>query len=789
MAKSKQRKTSTKKPVKWFFVVVALATVSLAAFVMERMAMARTQARSEDAQSLVRGIAETVAAAVQQGNVLSDDHHSRLPELFADNDRVALRDLENSLAKPGEILRVRLLRPDELALDDKDWPPLSYGALDLLRRGARADTPPPAVVLGESDKPYIALAQRVVSKEGLSGHVLTALDLATVRDAIGAAGIPEGYVVLRQVEQGRPVRTIVEYGSQVQNGAEAPDAVAPTPGTAWEVAYWLPDVDGGDGALAGMLWPLAAVLALGALGFGLFSGRPVKRIPTTASANTGSSRRSAIVLDGGDSGPAAQSDVLPEPPSSMSEQQLNNGEVDAPVEISESIFRAYDVRGVVGETLTVDTVRLIGQAIASEAEARGQQTIVVGRDGRTSGVELTQALAEGILAAGKDVIDVGQVPTPVLYFATYHLNTGSGVMVTGSHNPPEYNGLKIMLGGDTLFGDDIAGLRQRVVTGDLVTGKGSSSELDIMPAYIRRVTEDVPIALGNPFKVVVDCGNGVAGAVAPKLIRALGHDVIELFCEVDGSFPNHHPDPSQPENLEDLIAAIAEHKADIGFAFDGDGDRIGVIDSTGEVLWPDRQMMLYARDVLSRNPGAEIVYDVKCSSRLTDVISQAGGVPVMWKTGHSFIKNKLKETGSPLAGEMSGHIFFKERWYGFDDALYSAARMLEILMNESRPPHQVFAELPDGFSTPEMRVDMREGQHTEFMRKLETGNCFPDGELVTIDGIRVNYADGWGLVRASNTTPSLVLRFEADTEVALERIKSKFRDVLLGLDSTLTLPM
>jgi phosphomannomutase/phosphoglucomutase len=376
----------------------------------------------------------------------------------------------------------------------------------------------------------------------------------------------------------------------------------------------------------------------------------------------------------------------------------------------------------------------------------------------------------------------------VLYFATYYLETGSGVMVTGSHNPPQYNGLKIMLGGDTLFGDDIQALRTRIGADDLHAGAGNLQSMDISADYIRRVSEDVPVALGNAFKVVIDCGNGVAGDFAPKLMRALGHDVVELYCEIDGNFPNHHPDPSQPENLADLIAAVKEHDADLGFAFDGDGDRLGMVDASGRIVWPDTQMMLFARDVLSRNAGAEIVFDVKCSSRLGKVIAKLGGKPVMYKTGHSFIKNKLKETGAPLAGEMSGHIFFKERWYGFDDALYAASRMLEILMGFKQKPTEVFSKLPAGVSTPELRVDMKEGENLSVMASLADTGQFADARVSTIDGVRVDWKDGWGLVRASNTTPSLVLRFEGDNEQALARIKETFRKLLLDKNPDLSLP-
>lgn len=451
-----------------------------------------------------------------------------------------------------------------------------------------------------------------------------------------------------------------------------------------------------------------------------------------------------------------------------------------------SIFRAYDIRGIVGETLTEAIVEDVGRAVASESLARDCPSIVVGRDGRLSGPALNAALVRGLCAAGGNVIDIGPVPTPVLYYATYALSVGSGVMITGSHNPPEYNGMKIMIDGETLFGPEIQKLARRVEQNDFTSGAGSLQSRDLVPTYIQRITSDVSLA--RPLKVVADCGNGAAGAVLPQLLKALGCEVIELFCEVDGHFPNHHPDPSQPKNLQDLIAAVAEHHADVGLAFDGDGDRLGVIDGNGKIIWPDRQMMLYAQDIVQRHPGALILYDVKCSRHLTRAIRDAGGEPLMWKTGHSFMKAKLKESGALLAGEMSGHVFFKERWYGFDDALYTAARLLEILARDPRPCAEIFAQLPDAVSTPELQVFMGEGENFEFMRQFAAQAQFADAQVTTIDGVRADFADGWGLVRPSNTTPSLVLRFEADDEAALARIQEAFRAQMTALRGDLTLP-
>ncbi|MEQ9545397.1 MAG: phosphomannomutase/phosphoglucomutase [Marinobacter sp.] len=479
------------------------------------------------------------------------------------------------------------------------------------------------------------------------------------------------------------------------------------------------------------------------------------------------------MLDGDDDvlglgGGAGESDV------SGSDQSPAVEEVALPqVDISAGIFRAYDIRGIVGETLSPEIVNVIGRAIGSEEVERGIDSLCIGYDGRHSSPDLADALARGIMSAGCNVIHVGAVPTPVLYFATHHLQTGSGVMVTGSHNPASYNGLKIMLGGDTLSGDAIQKLFQRTQTGNMASGQGAQSSEDVRRAYLDRIVGDIAVAA--PLKVVLDAGNGIAGELAPILVEELGCEVVPLYCEVDGDFPNHHPDPGKPDNLLDLIARVKSEQADIGLAFDGDGDRLGVVTNSGKIIWPDRLLMLFARDVVSRNPGSDVLYDVKCSRRLAGVISESGGRPIMWKTGHSLMKAKMKETGALLAGEMSGHIFFGERWYGFDDGLYSAARLLEILGVEDRHSDEVFEDFPEDISTPELNVEVTEDSKFQLVERLGNEGTFGDGSISTIDGIRVDYADGWGLCRASNTTPVLVLRFEAETEEALERIKGVFR--------------
>ncbi len=457
-------------------------------------------------------------------------------------------------------------------------------------------------------------------------------------------------------------------------------------------------------------------------------------------------------------------------------------------DVDPGIFRMYDIRGVVGKTLTLGATRLIGRAIGSEARDRGLHEIVVGRDGRLSGPELVAALIEGLRSTGIDVIDIGAVPTPVTYFAGFHLRTGSGISVTGSHNPPDYNGFKIVLGGQTLAEDAIQDLYRRIETERFVEGVGGLQMLDVNADYLHRITDDIQIE--RKLKVVIDCGNGIAGAIAPAVLEGIGCEVIPLYCEVDGTFPNHHPDPSDPLNLRDLIVSVKQVGADLGLAFDGDGDRLGVVTASGEVIFPDRILMLFAIDVLTRNPGATIIYDVKCTGHLQPLILQHGGSPLMWRTGHSLIKAKMKETDAALAGEMSGHFFFAERWYGFDDAIYAAARLMEVLASdiEDRTPEQIFATLPKGVSTPELTIPMREGEHYRFVENFTSKAKFDGARLTTIDGVRADWPDGWGLVRASNTTPVLVLRFDADNADVLARIQDVFRAQLLALDPTLALP-
>lgn len=456
------------------------------------------------------------------------------------------------------------------------------------------------------------------------------------------------------------------------------------------------------------------------------------------------------------------------------------------MEISQSIFKAYDIRGIVGRTLDAGIARLIGGAFGSAVRARGERSVVIGRDGRLSGPELSSALAEGLQSAGIDVIDLGVVATPMVYFGTQVLDARSGIMVTGSHNPPDYNGFKMVLAGEAIYGDAIQALYRAISQRDFTAGEGAYRQHDLRQAYLQRIIGD--IKLGRPMKIAVDCGNGVAGAFAGDLYRGLGCEVIELFCEVDGNFPNHHPDPAHPENLQDLIRCLRDTDAEIGLAFDGDGDRLGVVTKDGQIIYPDRQMMLFAADVLARNPGQQILYDVKCTRHLAPWIAARGGKPVMWKTGHSLVKAKMRETGAPLGGEMSGHIFFKDRWYGFDDGLYAGARLLELLSREA-DASAVLNALPQSSSTPELQLQLQEGESFALIGKLQQEAQFPGSEqIITIDGLRVEYPDGFGLARSSNTTPVVVMRFEAESQEALQRIQGDFRRAILAARPDAALP-
>jgi phosphomannomutase/phosphoglucomutase len=749
-------------------------------------------------------------------------------------------------------INVQLLPPGLDEVDNETSPPLSYAAIAQMRVAESGTTEPGMEVhLLNTPQQHVNIVRRVMDPagSGVVGHLMLSLSIDVLQDILGDLQELNGYIELQQDgTRGKPV-AVAHYGDDSAKQGVA-ERVLPIEGSLWQVAYW-PAVSGLAYLGAISVWVLGAVLVSAlvlvmvivllfrrinnALRIDQVSmvtlmkdyrdGRVQREYPCglnevretiefmTQMAAGSQHRQKAVTVEresddeyltedivteieedldadedtiregiAADFGSAIRSDnlILEEDPLEITTENIA-------IEVDASIFRAYDIRGVVGQTLTRSAVTLIGRAIGSEALQRGRNTFVVGRDGRTSGPDLVKALIDGIISTGCDVKDIGCVPTPVMYFATHYLDTQNGVVVTGSHNPPDYNGLKIVIDGETLSGPSIQSLRQRIETRNFISADSGSVEvINVVPDYIERIRGDV--TLSRPLKVVVDCGNGVAGGVIPQLLEGLGCEVIGLFCDVDGTFPNHHPDPSKTENMQDLVKAVAANQADIGLAFDGDGDRLGVVSADGRIIWPDRVLMLYAIDILERNPGGLIIYDVKCTRHLDAIIREHGGEPLMWKTGHSFIKAKIRETGALLAGEMSGHIFINERWYGFDDALYAAARLLEVLGKDDRSSTEVFADLPDSINTPELNVLMQEGEPPVFINKLLENAHFEGASVSTIDGLRADYADGWGLVRASNTTPVLVLRFEADSDAALTRIKEDFRRVMLQARPDLSLP-
>lgn len=480
---------------------------------------------------------------------------------------------------------------------------------------------------------------------------------------------------------------------------------------------------------------------------------------------------------------------IPQVKTLLSAEIISDLLVKVPVKNSApSIFKAYDIRGIVGTTLTMNMVYDIGRAFGTEAKKHGCKTVAMGRDGRTSSPVLAEELAKGIASTGCNIMDIGMIPTPVLYFATQHLEGRCGIMVTGSHNPPDYNGFKMVIAGETLAEERIQALKACIDTRAYSVGDMGLIEKNIAFSneYIGTIADDVRIS--RPMLVVLDCGNGVGGKLGPTLLRTLGCEVIELHCDIDGSFPNHHPDPSKPENMHELMTTVKHYKADVGIAFDGDADRLGVVDSNGKIIWPDRQMMLFAKHVLAANLGAEVLYDVKCSTHLATQIKKYGGRPQMWKSGHSLMKAKIKATGAKLAGEMSGHIFFNDRWFGFDDGLYAAARLIEILSNDQGSSAQVFASFPDSVNTPELTIELAEDNGFDMLANLRAAADFADASIIDIDGLRVEFVDGWGLVRASNTTPALTLRFEGDTLEAMQRIQQHFKQLINSVNPDLVIP-
>lgn len=788
-------------------------------------AKAENEAKENMARDIAAHVQKNVVAIKGKLKALAEDQ--AMVTLFVestDADVLSLAaDEKQSLF--DNALKLRFLKPRSYEADTAAVPPLSYASIEMLNKAEISSHVNAEAHLFGTPNQHVVFIERVVNDSfEIIGLIHLSLDVEVFKTFAEGLVINGGYAELIQRGAGKEM-SLNRFGNNAFKNGEA--ITVSVNDTRWIIAYWSgTDIAAMDSASSGLpVMPIAIVAILIILLAAFFVMK--KRNPDAAPSKKDSeddliTYEGAVraIAEGAHAGvehmiphlpkgerisanlkPLSQGltgdDVTmiakpPKPePEAVADSSSAKGigddtppggtdipEAPAKEEVSPVIFRTYDIRGVVEDALTESAVEQIGKALGTMAHEQGQQGIVVARDGRLSSPMLGEALIKGLRSTGRDVIDIGVVPTPVLYFATYHLETGSGIMITGSHNAPEYNGLKMMLAGNTLSGDDITQIKNRVAAGEFTTGQGGLRHADIAADYVRRISEDIPVALGSSLKVVVDAGNGAAGTLAPQLLNAIGHDVIEMYCDIDGAFPNHHPDPSQPENLQELIEKVKAEGADVGFAFDGDGDRLGVVDAEGNIIWPDRQLMLLAKDVLSRNQGAPIIFDVKCSRYLKSIIESSGGEPLMWKTGHSLIKSKMKEVDAPLAGEMSGHIFFKERWYGFDDALYTAARFIEIFTNAKISPTELFAELPEGISTPELRLPLEEGQHASFMQALAGTLSSNNAEVIDIDGVRIEHADGWGLARPSNTSPYIVLRFEGESDSVLERIQSEFRDAI-----------
>lgn len=797
---------------------------------------------------LVEQIAEQYEAYFN--NVLSQ--HQALIDRLANSpdviDRVsqgnpaALSQTEQRIASQvPQGLAVHLFPIGEAETQPNDNPPLGFAGMDMIRRVEQGQSLPLEAHQVDG-QPYLHAVTAVRNANGtLVGTLSVSQSMDYLQQELAGINGNQGNVVLRQQFQNGPQQTLLTYGAKNSNDVITLRSDNPN----WTLTFQPSDeLTQSSVFSASSMWAafgLILVAGLATMGLagqrlqtalrhdGNLFARHVQRLMAGQSAesqayslaifNTVAKSINRMRMGKASAAPsrpaaptaapaaASASQAAPSTPPSapevdatddldvtMMEDDSDILGMDTPTptppaytsSVSAEIFQAYDIRGNMGETLDAGVARQVGLAIGSEAYERGDQTVIVARDGRLSSPELAKSLITGLTESGRDVIDIGVVPTPIAYYATHTLGATSCVMVTGSHNPGNVNGFKIVLAGNTLAGDEIQGLRQRIEKEDFLNGSGSVSTSEIVPNYVSRVIEDVKVA--RPMKVVVDCGNGVAGGVAPKLIKSLGCHVLPLYCDIDGNFPNHHPDPGNPDNLQDLARTVVETRADIGLAFDGDGDRIGVVTNSGKIINADRLLMLLAKDMITRNPGATIIYDVKSSRRLHGLIVGYGGKPLMWKTGHSNIKRKMKESGALLAGEMSGHVYFKERWYGFDDALYTAARLLEIVSAKSDSLDALFGAFPEDMSTPELAIAAPENKKFNIIDRLQRSAQFDGGQVTDIDGLRVDFPDGWGLVRASNTSPKLVCRFEADTDQALNRIQAEFRSQLQAVDSHLQIP-
>ena len=797
---------------------IALMVV-VALFAQQAIQSGASRSARATAQSVSEAVAARLAGVVTARRdllalVLSE---GRAAAALSSGDPSAIKAEEAVIQqRVAGLLQVRLLPRDASQPDPAGAAPLGYAGLDLLRRTVDSGRPSAAEIHQiKSGAPYLAMALPVNVAGGNAGVLFAAWDM---RFLVGLLEQSPAFQGRLQLVQGGDGGYVLAKGPGGQDGPLTEGAVE-VPDSIWKVSYGTDPDTGGMGGLLTM----ASVVAAGGLALLLSVFLQWRALARDLRADMGTlvnlgeailrrengaarqaqvaSTRDAIALlsqyaresremPATAAAPAVRRAVpmagLPESRTQgMEVEELDSDPAEllaarprkAPkIDIPDTLFRAYDVRGVVGQALTGPFAELLGQAVATLVQEQGGHRVAVARDARPSSPQLAEALVRGLNAGGCDVLDIGQAPTPLLYFAMHTQPVQAGVVVTGSHNPADYNGFKIVIGDRVLDGDELLALRRRMLEGVFSQGNGSIERIDLVAEYVEAVVREVQLA--RPLKVVVDAGNGVAGDLAVATLEALGCEVVPLFCEPDGSFPNHHPDPSQPDNLASLMLEVQAQDADIGIALDGDGDRLGVIDNTGANVWPDSILMLLAADILGRHPGVDILYDVKSSRHLASFILGHGGRPIMWKSGHSRMRAKMLETGALLGGEFSGHLFIKERWFGFDDAVYAAVRVLELLALEPRGASELFAELPSSPSTPEYHLMLEEGQSRELMRALDAHKVFDDARLVELDGLRVEFGSGWGLIRPSNTTPSLTFRFEADDERSLEEIKSRFRDLL-----------
>ena len=780
-------------------VLMAVGAVSLVVLVVLLFAGGTSQQENDAILERAKQSMGQVSNLVQNmRRVLEDEQVQALAEIALDNAE-KLDNLEQYISgRVPDLIDIELFSPGLAELRAENLGPSGYAVLDMLWTAAESGMAPVQIhSLGETS--YMGITARLGDEENQTGYLMIKVDPKALIATFTSSMSAPGDFALDQVN-GR-FKTV-----PLSDLAKPPSSTQRLIWLRIPSSLFRIGVKQGVGATSsmGVLRPVFFFVGILFLTLGIMLKlRPYKPPEQlledpeqleSLSEQTNQQHESVTGSSPNSQEPASDDSIevhpgveLPDIGFNLEKMSMPRKKTLPPVELVESIFRAYDIRGIVGKTLDAEVARRVGQVVGSLTLEQDAGPVIVARDGRDSGPDLIKGMIEGIASTGCDVIDIGAAPTGVLYYAAYELSKGTGVMVTGSHNPPEYNGIKMIIGGITQAGDQITGMYERIKSGNLRVGKGNVSKKKMLKSYRERVAGD--IQLKRPLKVVADCGNGIGGVVAADVLRDIGAEVFALFDEVDGTFPNHHPDPSEPKNLVDLIEAVKLMKADIGVAFDGDADRLGVVTSNGDIIYSDRLIMLFAKDVLGRVPSdSTIIYDVKCTGHLQQVIEEAGGKAMMYKTGHSLIKNKMREVDSPFAGEMSGHFFFKERWYGFDCGIYSAARLLEILAEDERDITDVLNELPNSVSTPELKLHMEEGETHAFIDVMREKARFPDAKITTIDGIRADFANGWGLVRASNTTPILVIRFDADSEAELQRIKDLFRQQMLAINNKLKLP-